>query len=945
MPQKNRRFLKIYLLFFFANEAQAVTLTSGQTDYVTTADITIGSVGISSTLSGTSLSLNKITNLHTITTGNFGAVSSGYGIKSSGNYNQISNAFGAAIFTTGSSGRGISVTNNSIVTNEGSINTQGTTSYGIYAGGNNNSLSNSGSITTANTTSYGIYLSGNNNSATNSGSIATKVYGIYVNGDANQVANYGAINTAVSSSAHGIYVSAGSSSGASPINYTSVNNFGAINASGHGIYVKDNYSSINNSGTISNSGSSIYGVRIDGNNSVFTNSGTINSANYAIYNSGTDNVFNNSGNINGGINIGAGTLNIFGGSVSGSIDGDSGSGFVNVNSTTFNQSADFNDLDIVTIANGGALNSNAKIFANEIVIDANSTLTLNAQSSTAAQIKGLSNASGTLNISQTSFASTKSIGIFGNSLAQLNINRNASLLTANNIYASNIFLDGFLNISSANNLIIFGNLAGSGLGALNIGAQNQTIDGNFSLNSGDQLIVALKNNGVGSLAVSGVANIDANTKLQINTNENQGYIVSGTQYNLVSGASGSTINAISNSNISANGANSNVSGLLKFSTASSANNLILKIERLSASSVTQNKNSQNIYQSLTDVGAGSSGKLLQFQQHLDAQNFNNDEITKTLNQLAPQSSKAALAAVNGIVNNSISVSENRLENRDHILKESFWAQGFGGSISQKQIADDDAYKINSAGIAFGLDKKISKETTIGASFSLAKASAKYLDSSKQNLIDIYQVNFYGGKNFGKYFIDSVGALALSQFDSSRTINATNANAFAKYYGQTYALKIKSGFVNRFKNGFNITPEASLNFLHNNISGYNEQGADELNLKVGAVSANFLEARAGLNFGYVTKILELPEFRKFAAALKFSYGHAFINDAPSTIASFSGQQSNFASQISHIDSSSLKIGAEFFAYHKDNTIFSIDYNVERRATSNSFFVLAKIRDEF
>lgn len=956
MFKKDSSFLKLCFLFLFISEAKAVTLTSSQTDYVTNADITTSGVGIGSSFSGSSSSLNKIKNLHKITTGNFGATASAYGIRSTGNYNQITNNNGAEILTTGSSGRGISVANNSVVNNLGNIATQGTTSYGIYAGGNGNAISNSGLISTANTTSYGIYLNGNNNSATNSGSINNRVYGIYGNGDANQIINSGVITTSLSSSAHGIYVSAGSASAASASNYSIINNSGTINSSGNGIYAKDNYSLINNSGSIvTASGSSIYGIRNEGDNSAITNLGNINSTNYAIYNSGTNVIINNSGSLTGGVRIGSGTLNIFGGNISGEVDGVLGAGSVNIGSSSnsgiiFNQTSSFKDLDILAINSGGTLNSGANIVANEILIAVNSTLNLNSGSSSSALIQGAGNSVGTLNISGISLTSETKIGILGNALANLNINSGSSLGSSNDIYASNILVGGSFNFLEANNLTIFGNVAGSGSGIINIGPQNQIIAGNFSLNNGDHLAVALKNNGVGSLVVNGATTIDANSKLIISTSLNQGYIASGTKYNLVSASSGSIINSISDQNISVNGADSNISGLLKFTTSVSSGSLILNIDRLSSVQITSNQNAGNIYQNLNDIGEASRGKLLQFQEYLSGSNLDSEEITKTLNQLAPNSTKAMLATTNNIVNNSIATIENRLEkinfrNPDDILKNSFWMQAFGGSSLQKQIKNDDGYKAASAGVALGIDDKIIDNVIIGSSFSFAESGVKNLDNNKRILINTYQTNIYGSKIFEKYFVDGIIGFALNQFSGNRTIDAVNSNAKAKYYGEVYAVKIKSGFVNELANGFNITPEISLNFLHNNIDKYQENGADELNLDVKKITANFLEGRAGLNFGYNSKIYNLPEFQKFATILKISYGYALINDAPVTIANFAGENTNFNSEISNKDNASLKLGAEVFAYHKSNTILSVDYNFERRATSNSHFILMKIREEF
>ena len=836
MFKKSHHFLAFCCLLFITNSAKAVTLTSGQTDYTTLSDITTSASGIISSLSGTSSSLNKIKNTFTITTGNFGATSSAYGIRSSGNYNQITNSLGATILTTGSSGRGISVSNFSIVTNAGNISTQGTSSYGIYLGGNSNSANNSGVISTANSTSHGVYLNGDDNS--------------------------------------------------------------------------------------------------------ITNSGTITATKYAIYNSGANSIINNSGTLNGDIHLNGGTLNIYGGSINGEVLGDLG----NINITAdFNQSSAFSDLTNLTVTSGATLNSENKIEAGAIFLDKNSTLNLSDQSSINATIQGLSNSSGTLNIREIDFAPTNSLGIAGNSLANLNINSDASLTYANNIYVDNILVGGEFDFSASDNLEIFGNLIGSGSGVINIGSNNQIISGNFSLLSGNILSVALKENAVGNFTVLGAANIDANSNLEIITSANQGYIANGTQLTIVSASSGS-INAINDKNISVNGTNSNVYGLLKFTTQSSSNNLILNIDRLAASVVTSNKNSQNIYHNLNEIGADSAGKLLAFQEYLGS----SAEITKSLNQLAPQSSKAMIANNINIATNSIKTAETRLRkiHANSDLKSGIWTQAFGNANTQNAVEDDEGYKVNTIGLIVGLDRELSSSSTIGAALSYGRSNLKSLDSSKNNVIDTYQINFYSGYNFDKYFFDSLAGIAWNQYNSNRSIVSVDANATAKFNGQTYIAKAKAGFAQKLKHGFNLGPEVSMSFVRTNIQAYSEKGADSLNLNVKNISADFLESRIGANLGFVTtKIPEFPELNKVDSLLKISYGYSFINDAPTTVSSFDGQTTSFATQISHVDRGSLKLSAEIEAHHEEDIIFSLEYGFEKRATFQSHYMAAKVKQTF
>ena len=487
-----------------------------------------------------------------------------------------------------------------------------------------------------------------------------------------------------------------------------------------------------NSGTITtSSGSSIYGIRSEGDNSIITNSGNIISSNYAIYNSGEDAVINNSGNLSGGVYIGSGTLNILGGSITGNVDGSSGIGNVVV-SANFNQTSIFKDLDILTINSAATLNSTNQISANRILIGADSVLTIMEGSSLSGEIAGVSDSVGTLNISGISFISENSIGEFGSSLKNLNITSDGSVTASDDIYVSDIFLDGTLNFNGADNLTIFGNLSGSGAGIVNIGEKNQIISGNLSLAAGDKLSLTLKNNGAGNIAVVGFADIAKNSKLAITTSSNQGYIASGTKYNIIEAAAGE-INSVSDENISVNGTNSNIYGFLKFTTDTTANSLVLNIDRLSAKEVTTDENAQNIYNNLSEIGANSTGKLLEFQEYLDSSGLNGDQLSKALKQLAPQLGKANLAVTNNVVLNSIKNAEMRLGKIHNDFSTGFWSQAIGASATQNATKDDEGYKANSVGMVFGVDEEISDSAIIGTALSYVRSDVKSLDGFKKTL--------------------------------------------------------------------------------------------------------------------------------------------------------------------------------------------------------------------
>lgn len=239
----------LVICFITLSSARAVTLSSDQINYSTDSDITTtasnsSGAGINNTKSGTSLAPRTIQNSHIITTGNSGQSSGAYGIRTTGDYNQITNNIGATIYTTGRTGRGVSITGDfSSANNLGTITTLGSSSYGIYISGGSNAkatsssystASNSGTINSADshgiytaddyteitnsgiiisgddTTDYGIRANGDNSTITNSGSITSTKYAIYNNGVGTTINNSGTLNGRVKINNGTLNISGGS---------------------------------------------------------------------------------------------------------------------------------------------------------------------------------------------------------------------------------------------------------------------------------------------------------------------------------------------------------------------------------------------------------------------------------------------------------------------------------------------------------------------------------------------------------------------------------------------------------------------------------------------------------------------------------------------------------------------------------------------------------------
>lgn len=854
-----------------ANQAFAITLTSAQSDYTTTSDITTtanntGGAGINSTQVGTFSAPRKIKNIHTISTSG----SSAYGIRTTGNYNQITNQ--GTIITTNNTARGISIGGDfSTVNNSGTINTSGSSSYGIYA-------------------------------------------------------------------------SAGSNSAASASNYSTITNSGTVNAAdAHGIYVNDNYTQLTNSGTITGGDdSSDYGARLDGANSILNNYGTISGTKYAIYNDGNGSVINNYGPLIGGVRIGGGTFNIYSGSISGEVDG-SDVGDLNI-FHDFTQNAAFSSLNNFTIASGTFV-ANDKIDAANITLNSGAILQLNSTASISGELSG----DGTLSIAN-----------------------GAKFTPENDVILGNILVGGTLDLSKNNNLTLTTNLAGSGSAIIDLGINDQKILGNFALNSGDTLRISGNNNGFGSLDVSGSAAVSQNAQLIISSANK--YLNSGQKIILLSSGDGSALNNFST--ISVNNCRANACGLLRLNTEISDNNLVLIVDHASADELVVNNNAKKIYENLSKNN--NNGKAQDFLNYLDSKDFSDAELQSTLTQLAPQSGKARTLGNVNVVGNSLKTSEMRLDkiragldelpahgatnfaqifsaNRQldafnlqqqgGALKSGFWVQPFGGSALQQSTPEDVGYKTILSGVSFGIDHEFSPKNTSGVALSVARSETKSLDSLKKTSALTYQFNIYNSHNFKKFFLDSFGGIAVSQYSSERAISVVATTAKANYSGFSYIAKFRGGTTHKINRELNFIPEISVSYLQGQVGKYSEKGADSLDLNVSATNSTTLEGRVGAALSWSKKIRESAEFKKFVTVLRSSYGYNFINSADDVVSSFSGQNSTFNSQVSPLDPGSFRIGAEINAYHVEDTIFSIDYQFEKRVTYQSHFVALKVLQEF
>lgn len=509
---------------------------------------------------------------------------------------------------------------------------------------------------------------------------------------------------------------------------------------------------------------------------------------------------------------------------------------------------------------------------------------------------------------------------------QINISSNAVFNLDSNATAANINLQGELNLNKTSGSNLVGTVVGSGSASLNLNAATHNLTGNLTLVAGDSLSTAILNqNTAGAIIVNGSASIDSGSALNVKLGANSTAV--GAKYVIVSAADATNLNKL---NVNVDGSSSSRSGIYVFSTELLGNDLVLEVSRYKVAELTISNNSQ-IYDAITEVTA-PSGELMELQQYLDSDvNSTNQKIVvldSVQSQLDNSHNRVSfnnsdLAA--NLISQRLETVRSGVPSGDNQLSKSIWAEIFGGSAKQGNRNGYEGYNAASSGFSVGIDKNF-EELTLGVAATYAHSNVKSISGTKTTAIDNYQINFYSGGDYEKYFVNMMLGVGYNKYDSVRRINLVQSNARAAYQGYSYVARAEIGTKKSFKNNVIFTPSFLITAAKNTVDSYREEGAGTLDLNVKNDSANFFETRLA------TKISKdfLMKKNIFTPALMLSYGYDFAGDRQKTTANFVGQTASFASDAARIAQGSWKIGAGLKIYNFYDVSLNAEYNFEHRS---------------
>ena len=216
----------------------------------------------------------------------------------------------------------------------------------------------------------------------------------------------------------------------------------------------------------------------------------------------------------------------------------------------------------------------------------------------------------------------------------------------------------------------------------------------------------------------------------------------------------------------------------------------------------------------------------------------------------------------------------------------FWLSGFGNTMAQNEEAGFSGFQQHTSGIPAGFDVRLSDRLIAGVAATQSHGTLNFQDERSAGRSEGVFTTVYG-----TYFTDHAELEALFSYgrDNYRnvrriTLGGLDRRARSEHDGDIFAARFEGRYHLDWEN-LKIEPFASLQYSRQNIAGFRETGAGDLDLIVNQRSVDALASQLGLrlarsfSFGAGLLIPELTAAWQHDFRLGDSSFSAFFRGAP------------------------------------------------------------------
>jgi outer membrane autotransporter protein len=219
---------------------------------------------------------------------------------------------------------------------------------------------------------------------------------------------------------------------------------------------------------------------------------------------------------------------------------------------------------------------------------------------------------------------------------------------------------------------------------------------------------------------------------------------------------------------------------------------------------------------------------------------------------ASQATTSSMQALNQVIQGRSSSLRGMSSGDEYIGTRDVWMKGFGSWANQHDINGVSGYKINTGGLAIGIDKGLSRKTNIGAVFAFSNSGVSSNSSSAPSGVTVnsYQAGVYGDYAIHPQLIANAQVdIGMNQNNAYRNITfmGTNANSSYKSYSGHVGTGVK--YLMPINPESTFIPSVRVDYTTVQSQAYTETGAGALNLSVGQQTYSTLIPSADLRIDH------------------------------------------------------------------------------------------------
>ena len=258
-----------------------------------------------------------------------------------------------------------------------------------------------------------------------------------------------------------------------------------------------------------------------------------------------------------------------------------------------------------------------------------------------------------------------------------------------------------------------------------------------------------------------------------------------------------------------------------------------------------------------------------------------------------------------------------------------FVSGTLGGGDKQATAQEDGFGFNTKGLTVGLDYRFTAQSAFGAAIGYANTNAKVDDSGGDLRAGGLSMSIYGTYyHTQSFYVDGVFNYGANDYDMTRNIDYTLTSthvqraAKSKTNSGLSSISLGGGYEVALKNGIATEISARVNYVNSSIDGYEETGANELNLAIESQTLASLSVDLG---GRVSRAFSM-RWGVLIPQFDFVWEHEYQGNAYPIKGQFVNDQFNttFAFKTDNPDRDYFRVGMGLSAVVPGGTTAFIQY---------------------